>query len=97
MGMTVKFEAGKSYEMRWVTDADLRTRIEVIRRTRRFVTIVIDGRDVKRVGVREWDGVEYALPLGDYSMAPRVKADRPWPAEPTNVVVLDEWKRERAS
>lgn len=95
--MTVKFEAGKSYEMRWVTDASFRTHIEVLRRTRKFVTVVIDGREQKRIGVREFEGVEYALPLGDYSMAPRVKADRPWPGEPTNVVNLADWKRERAS
>lgn len=95
--MTIKFEAGSTYEMRWVTDANMRTRIDVLRRTRKFVTVAIDDREVVRVGVREFDGVEYALPLGDYSMAPRVKADRPWPAEPTNVVDMAEWKRERAS
>lgn len=96
---TVKFETGKTYEMRWVTDADARNLVEVLRRTRKFVTIAIDGAPApKRVGVRVFEGVEYALPLGDYSMAPRVKADRPvGPEGHENVVNLDDWKRERAS
>jgi hypothetical protein len=51
-------------------------RFEVLKRTAKFVTLrdVLTG-EVRRAGVRVWNNVETALPLGSYSMAPSISAD----------------------
>lgn len=74
------FQVGATYAMRWVTDADALTLCKVVKRTAKFVTFEVDGFGTKRVGVQAPDGYfakcETALPLGRYSMAPCVRADR---------------------
>ena len=54
-------------------------RFEVVKRTAKFITIrdILSG-ETKRVGVSvsPFDGIEYAMPLGSYSMAPSLDADR---------------------
>ncbi|MAT87155.1 MAG: hypothetical protein CL532_01195 [Aestuariivita sp.] len=74
--MTATFTTGSTYAMRWVTDADALTPCKVLKRTPKFVTFQIDGFGVERVGVKVTDGKEFALPLGSYSMAPCVRAER---------------------
>ena len=73
---TATFQAGNTYAMRWVTDADAITLCKVVKRTAKFVTFEIEGFGVKRAGVQVHDGGEVALPLGRYSMAPCVRAER---------------------
>jgi hypothetical protein len=53
-------------------------RFEVVKRTARFVTLrdVLTG-ELSRAGVRVVFGREVAYPLGTYSMAPCLSADRP--------------------
>lgn len=72
-----KFEVGKSYQARWVTCWDMISTFEVVKRTAKFVTLVSqDDGSTKRVGVREWSGVETCHPLGTYSMALVLSADK---------------------
>ena len=70
------FQTGTTYT---TGRGDYEWTFTVTKRTAKFITIVdeLDG-STKRVGVRTgWKGHEYALPLGDYSMAPTISADRP--------------------
>lgn len=48
----------------------------VTARTAKFITLVDKYGDTSRVGVYSFDGIEHALPLGRYSMAPIISADR---------------------
>lgn len=48
----------------------------VTARTAKFLTLVDKYGDTTRVGVYSVDGVESALPLGRYSMAPVITAAR---------------------
>lgn len=52
---------------------------EVVARTARFVTLRDSVSELHRVKVHidARDGGEWALPLGSYSMAPVIRADRP--------------------
>ena len=75
--MTSTFQVGTTYKMLWVGDADAVTPCKVVKRTAKFVTFELPGFGVKRVGVKaDLDGNEIALPLGNYSMSPCVRAER---------------------
>lgn len=71
------FQIGQSYEARSACDYDVVWTFTVVKRTAKFITIVDEYGDVRRVGVRVWNGSEYASPLGTYSMAPVIGAERP--------------------
>jgi hypothetical protein len=78
MPATVRFEQGRIYEMHWVTDHTLRTPRQVVARTPKTVTIrerAGGPTATRRIAVV--DGVERCMPLGRYSMAPVLAADRP--------------------
>ncbi|CAB4169587.1 hypothetical protein UFOVP1305_5 [uncultured Caudovirales phage] len=73
----MKFEIGKTYTTG--EGRDYVWHFTVVARTKKFITILNDSyrSDEKvRVGVSEWQGVERALPLGSFSMAPVITADR---------------------
>jgi hypothetical protein len=71
-----RFEIGQELAVRSLGDWDCVFRFTVIGRTEKFVTLRYFS-DTLRVKIREWsDGVEYCYPLGTYSMAPMLKADR---------------------
>ena len=73
------FEPGSVYDAFWPTDSTLRTPFKVLRRTARFVILgrLDSGFDVIRVGVKvDSKGGEYALPFGNYTMAPVLRAER---------------------
>lgn len=79
--MAAKFEVGKIYSTG--EGRDYVWRFRVTKRTAKFITIseVVNGYEPdppKRVGVKvsSFDGNEYALPLGRYSMAPVITAER---------------------
>jgi hypothetical protein len=84
--MSEKFEVGKTYSTG--EGRDYVWRFRVTRRTAKFITIseIVNGYEPeppKRVGVKVgWGGNEYALPLGSYSMAPVISADRIFVAVP---------------
>jgi hypothetical protein len=76
-----RFAPGKTYRLTFVGDADLHVCFQVVKRTRKFVTIT-DGKDVIRCGVNLHSGVEYCLPFGRYSMSPALNSDRVTDREP---------------
>lgn len=71
------FEVGSTYSARSASNYDCVWIFEVVSRTPKFVTLV-QGDDRMRVKAHvSKDGIEWALPLGTYSMAPAIWADRP--------------------
>jgi hypothetical protein len=70
-----KFEVGKTYVTRSIGDHDCRWSFKVVSRTEKMITVSGDG-ETKRIKVGNYDGVETAYPLGRYSMAPSIRADR---------------------
>jgi hypothetical protein len=71
------FQVGNTYKMLWIGDADAATPCKVLKRSKKFVTFELPGFGVKRVGVKvDFNGSEYAQPIGRYSMAPQVTANR---------------------
>lgn len=72
-----KFEIGKTYSMRSICDHECEWTYTVIARTAQTITIS-DGREEKRCrvckGISEMNGQEIIFPLGQYSMAPRLRA-----------------------
>lgn len=71
-----KFEVGPTYEMRSVCDHNCVWLGTVLKRTDKFVTMYIPGHGDVRGKVTVHDGVETLLPLGRYSMAPMMRADK---------------------
>lgn len=82
-----KFEVGSTYTATSPCDQNAVWAFTVVRRTVKFLHIVetaelgsgaLDSVDSKCVGIKTNDsGVEFALPLGKFSMAPVITADRP--------------------
>lgn len=74
------FQAGKTYECRFITDADARCPITVLKRTAKTVTIQdpTNPQQVKRctIQIDLGDGDEFIKPFGSYSMAPYCRARR---------------------
>ncbi len=68
---TTNFKTGRSYEMRWSSNADLVTWIEIERRTARSVWIkdIFTG-EVVRKSVKVCNDVETISPAGSYANAP---------------------------
>jgi hypothetical protein len=73
------FKVGQTYSARSLCDYNTIWHFTVLKRTARFITLRQHNAPAKeiRVGVKTWDGDEYALPLGNYSMAPAIHADKP--------------------
>ena len=69
------FETGKTYEMRWITDSDLRTPITIEKRTAKTATVTVRGEETKRCKIHTYEGREYIKPMGSYSMAPILSAN----------------------
>jgi len=69
-----KFETGKSYFGRMVGDADQIIRVTVAKRTASMLTTA----EGKRFKIKtSYDSTyEYILPLGNYSMAPHITAEK---------------------
>lgn len=74
-----KFEIGQQYSMRSACDHNCVWTYTVTARTAQTVTIT-DGKEVKRCRINkqvsELRGAESVYPLGQYSMAPSLSADR---------------------
>jgi len=72
-----KFQADKTYFMRSICDSECIWKITVTCRTAKTVTLKGAGlQGVKRCRISEWEGVEQCKPLGSYSMAPVLSADK---------------------
>ena len=70
---TTKFQIGQELSTRSLCDYDCVFRFKVVKRSEKFVTLSYYN-ELKRVGIKVRDGVEYCHPLGSYSMAPSVNA-----------------------
>lgn len=74
--ITTAFVPGKTYRLTFIGDSNLHVAYRVVKRTAKFITIT-DGTDTIRCGVKAlYDGVEYCLPFGSYSMSPSLAADK---------------------
>ena len=67
------FVSGTWYDMTFIGDSDLYTQILVTKRTKCFIHFIYD-KEIKRAKIRNYRGVEYFYPAGDYSMAPSCDA-----------------------
>jgi hypothetical protein len=73
----MNFLTNKNYFARFVCDADSRLEFSVIKRTAKFITINLYGREEKRCKIsKDENGVEFIYPLGSYSMAPICRASQ---------------------
>lgn len=72
---TIKFEIGKTYTTRSTCDWDTMFSWTVVKRTAKFIT-TDDGYEIKRTGIKVWNGVESAMPYGNYSMCPVIRAGK---------------------
>jgi hypothetical protein len=73
---TTTFQIGETYT---TGAADYVWEFTVTARTAKFLTLLDKYGDTSRVGcsISPYDGIEKALPLGRYSLAPVISADRP--------------------
>jgi hypothetical protein len=72
-----KFEIGKEYATRLITDYDSKIAFKVLKRTDKTVTVIgnlIDTPKTFRVNTR-YSGFEQIKPWGSYSMCPILSAD----------------------
>jgi hypothetical protein len=73
---TTKFETGNIYEMRFITDSELKPKFICIKRTDKTITFQrFKGEEIITKKIRIHDNEEYIL-AGSYSMAPVIKASR---------------------
>lgn len=72
---TAAFEIGKTYSTRSACDYDCIFAFTVVARKGAIVTMESRTGTYRRK-VRVWDGVETVMPLGSYSMAPQLRADK---------------------
>ena len=74
-----KFEVGHTYSMRSIGNQDCVWTYTVTARTAQTITLD-NGKEVKRCRISkkysEYRGAETVMPLGDYSMAPILSADK---------------------
>ena len=75
-----KFEVGATYKMRSICDHNCIWSYKVIARTACTITLEDDHGEVKRCRInRAWSlnrDAETVFPLGHYSMAPTLSADK---------------------
>lgn len=76
--MTIKFQIGKTYYGRMIGDSNQKVCITIAKRTAKTVTLNQDaGRLAGKVlRIKADRGFEEVMPLGNYSMAPSVRADQ---------------------
>jgi hypothetical protein len=73
----MKFQVGKSYFTRSIGDHDCVFQFQVLSRTAKTIKINdLHGNGLKTLRISLWEGVEQVKPLGSYSMAPIISADR---------------------
>lgn len=70
------FEVGKVYTMRSVGDHNATWTYRVISRTAKTMVLLSPGQGMIKRGIGSIDGIETCYPLGRYSFAPVLKADK---------------------
>jgi hypothetical protein len=63
-------EAGQTLTIRFIGDAQLKAFCKVVSRTNASAKILIDGKIESKKIYKSYDGSEYVLPYGKYSMCP---------------------------
>jgi hypothetical protein len=74
--MTTSFSKNQSYLSRFISDSDSTIVWTVDKRTAKTVTISAPGYAARNCRVKVWDGVEQVKPLGSYSFALVLSADK---------------------
>jgi hypothetical protein len=72
----IRFEPGKTYYSKSFSDYDIAILVAIEKRTNRTVTATFRG-ETKKLRICRCYGIECIRPLGNYSMGPVIKADRP--------------------
>mgnify|MGYP003652958959 FL=1 len=68
-------EAGKTYIGRFICNYDSTFEITVMKRTDKSVTFIHPHTgESKRAKIHNYDGSEFFMPLGNYSMSPIISA-----------------------
>lgn len=73
------FKTNTNYKMGFIGDSNLFVTFKVTRRTAKSVWLTDENGNLKgesRYNVKSYNGIEYVLPLGNYSMAPVLKANK---------------------
>ena len=68
----MEFKIGKSYYTRSICDSEMIIKITVASRTAKFITT----SEGQRLKVNAFNGNEYVMPWGKYSMSPTISADK---------------------
>jgi len=63
-------EAGQTLTITFIGDSQLKAFCKVISRTNASAKILIDGKIESKKVYKSYDGSEYVLPYGKYSMCP---------------------------
>lgn len=71
-----QFEAGKTYQGRFICDYDSKIILTVVSRTAHTMKAKVDREPVKTLRIGEFNDTETVRPLGRYSMAPVISADK---------------------
>jgi len=71
----IRFEVGKVYATRSIGDYDCIYKHEVLSRTEKTVTIMVDGAERRR-GISIVDNEECISPYGRYAMSPTLRASK---------------------
>ena len=74
----MKFEVGKTYAKRSLSDSSYTYRVRILKRTASTVTVDLEGcggLGVKNFRVSAYNGAEFFKPLGSYALAPIISAD----------------------
>jgi hypothetical protein len=66
-------EAGQTLTIRFIGDSELRAFCKVISRTNASAKVLIDGVVSSKKIYKSFDGSEYILPYGKYSMCPSAR------------------------
>lgn len=75
--MVTRFEVGRTYECRAMSDWDTVYSFTVVARSAKFITTTDRWGDRRRGGVWESNGAEWATPHGRYANCAVIRADRP--------------------
>lgn len=75
---TGKFEVGLNYSMNFICDAGLHVTFKCIKRTGKTVTLQSKHDKVTKKLGTDSSGMEYIYPYGKYSMAPILRAKKPF-------------------
>ncbi len=74
---TKTFETGQTYYARFISDYDKIIKGTVVKRTPKTINLQLGhGAAAVKRRIKVMDGVEYVMPLGNYSMAPMMEADK---------------------